>query len=176
MAASLAAPAMRVSRRMANEIGISAEVLRQFMTYSPSPKKNTVSSSLIAAPEMQTKVSSPISEKENISGVDRFPEDTFILPNQQEKSSQSTEPILSMKNGGSVSVTRLQLKKLDQNATAKESQESNQSFKCSVRSQKSNSSTSSETPNSVDRSTHNNKRRLKVCRLPISMSVHNGLV
>ena len=36
---AVASPAIRVSRRMANEVGISAEQLQQLMTCSPSPQK-----------------------------------------------------------------------------------------------------------------------------------------
>lgn len=166
-AASLAPGAMKISRRMANEVGMTSEQLLQLMTCSPSPRKKMVDKSLIVAQETQPKVSSMRSEKENISGINRFLEEEFPLPNQQKKGSKDTETTFSMKDGGSVYVPRLQLKKLDQNVTAKESLPSNLSYKCpSLRSHKSSSSTSSGTPNSsVGKSSHNTKRRWKVCIL-----------
>lgn len=114
LTSSLVAPAMRISRRMANEVGISAEQLQHLMTYSPSPKKIRLQKSLNNDQEKQLKCSSRKHEKENVDGDKRLRED-LVISNKLPEDTNEDGQQFSLKNGGAVSVPRLQLKNQDQN-------------------------------------------------------------
>ena len=111
---SLGAPAMRISRRMANEVGISAEQLQNLMAYSPSPKKIKIQKSLNDDHRKQLKCSSTKYEKENVDEVERHCEDSVTSHKLPEDTNEESQKF-SMKNSGAVCVPRLQLKSKDQN-------------------------------------------------------------
>ena len=110
----MATPAVRISRRMANEVGISAEQLQQLMTCSPSPKKGIAEKSLNATKETLQNCLAPKNEKENMVGVAPLPEDSFSALTQKKINSIDTANF-SMKKDGEIYVPRLQLKSVDQN-------------------------------------------------------------
>ena len=108
---------MRISRQMANEVGLSPQMLLHFMTHSPSPKKKLVPESLIETKEMKTKHSEG-HDKENI-GIERLPEEETqsSLPGDKDTNSDS---ISSLNNGGSTCIPMLKLKKQDSNVLTDE--------------------------------------------------------
>merc|ERR1719414_2740631 len=97
-------PAIRVSRRMANEVGISAEQLQQLMTCSPSPQKRKANKIPITKRAINSNVLHTV-EKENIS----------------ESNFQNQETLQDSKCGNSVvCVPKLKLKDEDHDVFAEE--------------------------------------------------------
>ena len=97
-------PVIRVSRRMANEVGISAEQLQQLMTCSPSPQKRKANKIPIMKRPINSNVLHTV-EKENIS----------------ESNFQNQETIQDSKCSNSVvCVPKLKLKDEDHDVFAEE--------------------------------------------------------
>ena len=110
---------MRISRRMANEVGISAEQLQQLMTCSPSPKKIKRKKSLNSTFDTDAKCSSMKDEKENLDGVKRLMDDSS-MSHQLYKKNNCERRCVSVKNDVNVYVPRLKLKSKDQNLQSAE--------------------------------------------------------
>ena len=148
---------MRISRQMANEVGLSPQMLLHFMTHSPSPKKKLVPESLIEAKEMQTKHSES-HDKENI-GIERLREEATesSLRGVKDRNSDSMSP---RKNRGSIYIPKLKLKKQDSNMLVDEPIRQ-PSAGSSLRRHNSISS-SSRPPKRLSKSNNEGDRHLKV--------------